>query len=106
MNGSTSLRVIRIACAATFVASIVGLIVSSIAGNNAGWVIPIGLVGVVAAIVLIVASLVTSTRSIPEFSDARAQDVERIVLQLVASGADEQVVRSLVRTSVQLGRGL
>lgn len=106
MNGSTSLRVIRISCAITFVASIAGLIVSSIAGNNAGWVITIGLVAVFAAIVLIVASLVSSHQRIPEFSDARAEEVERIVTRLVAAGADEDDVRGLVKASVQLGRGL
>ncbi|MFM8857709.1 MAG: hypothetical protein ACKOI2_11020 [Actinomycetota bacterium] len=106
MNIPGSLRVIRIVCAASFVASIAGLIVSSIAGNNAGWVITIGLVAVIAAIVLMVASLVGSNVRLPEFSDARAEEVERIVTRLVASGADETEIRDLVRASVQLGQGL
>lgn len=106
MNTPASLRVIRIVCAATFVASIAGLIISSIAGNNAGWVISIGLVAVSAAVVLMIASLVGSNRRLPEFSDARAEEVERIVTRLVAAGADENEVRDLIRASVQLGQGL
>ncbi len=101
-----SLRVIRIACAITFVASIAGLIISSIAGNNAGWVISIGLVAAIAAVVLIVASLVASQLRLPEFSEARAEEVERFVARLVEDGADESTVRELVRASVHLGRGL
>jgi hypothetical protein len=105
-NIPASLRVIRIVCAATFVASIAGLIISSIAGNNAGWVITIGLVAVTAAVVLMIASLVGSNVRMPEFSDARAEEVERIVTRLVGSGADEKEIRDLVRASVQLGQGL
>jgi di/tricarboxylate transporter len=106
MSIPRSLRVIRIVCAATFVASIAGLIISSIAGNNAGWVITIGLFAVAAAVILMIASLVGSTLRNPEFSDARAEEVERIVTRLVASGADENEIRDLVRASVQLGKGL
>jgi len=106
MNTPPSLRVIRIVCAATFVASIAGLIISSLAGNNAGWVISIGLVAVSAAVILMIASLVGSNRRLPEFSDARAEEVERIVTRLVAAGADENEVRDLIRASVQLGQGL
>jgi c-di-AMP phosphodiesterase-like protein len=106
MTSSFALRAIRITCAFLFVASIAGLIISSIAGNNAGWVISIGLVAVTAAVVLIVASLVASHQRIPAFSEARAEEVERIVTRLVQKGADEADVRELVRASVHLGRGL
>lgn len=106
MTNSLTLRLIRITCALLFVASIAGLIISSIAGNNAGWVISIGLVAVAAAVVLIVASLVASHQQIPAFSEARAEEVERLVGTLVQSGADEATVRDLVRASLQLGRGL
>jgi hypothetical protein len=106
MTVSPAVRVIRIACAILFVASIAGLIISSIAGNNAGWVISIGLVAVTAAVILIVASLVASHQRIPAFSEARAEEVEQIVTRLVQNGADEDVVRDLVRASVHLGRGL
>lgn len=106
MNTPRQLKVIRLACAGTFVASIAGLIISSIAGNNAGWVITIGLVAVVAAIALIVASFVASSQRLPAFSEARAQEVENLVARLVSTGADESELRELVRASVQLGRGL
>lgn len=106
MNGSPPLRVIRIVCATLFIASIAGLIVSSIADNNAGWVITIGMVSVLAAVVLIVASLVASQQRVPEFSDARAKEIERMVARLVEQGVEESTVRELVRASVQLGRGL
>lgn len=106
MTTPTALRVLRIGCSAVFISSIAGLIVSSIAGNNAGWVISIGMVAVAAALVLIVASFAASHLRLPEFSDVRAEEVERLVAELVESGADEDEVRNLVRASVQLGRGL
>lgn len=93
-------------CAAFFVVSIIGLVISSIAGNNAGWVVPIGMVGVTAAVVLIVATLVGSQQRTPEYSDVEAAKIEDMVSTLVGNGADEETVRSLVRASVQLGRGL
>lgn len=106
MNASRSMKTIRVVCSVLFISSIAGLIVSSIAGNNEGWVISIGMVAVAAAMILMVASLVAAQQRLPEFSDARAQEVERMVARLVEQGADEEEVRSLVRSSVQLGRGL
>ncbi|MDA0370914.1 MAG: hypothetical protein O3C62_03945 [Actinomycetota bacterium] len=96
---------IRIASAVVFVASIVGLIVTSINGNNEGWVLTIGMVSAITAIVLIVTSAVASTRRIPVFADADAEVVEMRVRELVELGADEDRVRELVRLSVKLGRG-
>lgn len=96
---------IRLASAAVFVASIVGLIVTSINGNNEGWVLTIGMVSVVMAIVLIVTSAVASTKRIPVFVDADAEVVETKVKALVDRGADEDLVRELVKMSVKLGRG-
>lgn len=90
----------------TFCLTIPGLIISSIAGNNEGWVISIGLVGALSAIVLIVVTLVTSTQRIAEFSQADAERIEQRVQLLVREGANEDDVRALVRASVQLGRGL
>lgn len=106
MNTSPAVRLIRIACAAIFVMSIAGLIISSIAGNNGGWVLSIGICGASAAIILIVVSLVTATQRIPEFSDVRAEVIELRIAQLVAAGVDEEELRELVRSSIQLGRGL
>jgi len=85
---------------------IAGLIISSIAGNNEGWVLSIGMCGAVAAIILIVVSLVTTTKRIPEFSDVQGEAIEQRISQLVAAGVDESELRELVRSSIQLGRGL
>ncbi|MFM1751100.1 MAG: hypothetical protein RL119_62 [Actinomycetota bacterium] len=106
MNASISVRIIRWACAGIFVACIAGLIISSIAGNNAGWVLTIGMVGAAAAIILIVVSLVTSSQRLPVFSEVRAEALERRIADLVASGANENEIRDLVRDAVELGRGL
>jgi hypothetical protein len=106
MNTSPAIRAIRIACAVIFVTCIAGLIISSIAGNNEGWVLSIGMCGALAAVILIVVSLVTSTKRVPEFSDARAQAIEQRIAFLVASGVSGEELRELVRSSIQLGRGL
>lgn len=95
---------IRIASGVVFVASIAGLIVSSINGNNEGWVLTIGMTSAVTAIVLIVTSAVASTRRNPAFVDADAEVVEMRIRELVAAGADEAAVRELVRLSLKLGR--
>ncbi|MDA2957944.1 MAG: hypothetical protein O3B66_06905, partial [Actinomycetota bacterium] len=78
---------------------------TSINGNNEGWVLTIGMVSAVTAILLIVTSAVASTRRIPVFVDADAELVETRVRELVDSGADEHLVRELVKLSVKLGRG-
>jgi hypothetical protein len=106
MNTSPAIRAIRIACAVIFAMCIPGLIISSIAGNNEGWVLSIGLCGALAAVILIVVSLVTSTKRVPEFSDVRAEAIEQRITQLVAAGVDENELRELVRSSIQLGQGL
>lgn len=95
---------IRIASGIVFVVSIAGLIVSSINGNNEGWVVTIGLVSAVTAIVLIAVSAATSNRRNPAFVDADAEVVELRVRALVDAGADEAAVRELVRLSLKLGR--
>lgn len=95
---------IRITSGIVFVASIAGLIVSSINGNNEGWVVTIGLVSAVTAIVLIAVSAATSNRRNPAFVDADAEVVELRVRALVDAGADEAAVRELVRLSLKLGR--
>ena len=103
---STLFSRIRIVTGVMFVASIAGLIISSIAGNNEGWVVTIGVVSAVTAIVLIVSSAVVSSKRIPAFSEVEAERIEEQVRRLVATGADETDVRELVKTSIRLGRGL
>ena len=77
---------------------------SSINGNNEGWVVTIGLVSAITAIVLIAVSAATSNRRNPAFVDADAEVVELRVRALVEAGADEAAVRDLVRLSLKLGR--
>ena len=102
----TAIQALRRTCAALFVVCIAGLIVSSIAGNNEGWVLTIGSVGAAAAVVLIITSLIASQQRLPSFSDAHAEHVENRIAALVDAGADEAQVRELVRESIRLGRGL
>lgn len=106
MTSSPAIRAIRIACAVVFPLCIAGLIVSSIAGNNEGWVLSIGLCGASAAVILIIVSLVSTDKRVPEFSDAQAEAIEQRIVHLVAAGVDESELRELVRSSIQLGRGL
>ena len=106
MDRRPILRVIRIASAIVFVASVAGLIISSVNGNNEGWVLSIGMVSAVTAIILVVASAVASTTRHPDFSDVLAEAIEQRIQRLVAAGADEAEVREVAKMSVKLGRGL
>ncbi len=106
MDRRPIIRLIRTASAVIFVASIAGLIVSSINGNNEGWVLSIGMVSAITAIILVVASAVASTTRHPDFSDVLAEGIEDRIQRLVAAGADEAEVREIARMSVKLGRGL
>jgi hypothetical protein len=86
-------------------AGIPAIIVSSIAGNNEGWVLTFGMITAVAALILIAVSSVTTTKRIDAFNDVRAEQVEQRVQQLVQAGANEDEVRALVRDSINLARG-
>lgn len=101
---STSLRAIRIACAITFVVSIAGMIISSIAGNNIGVVTTAGMIGATGAIVLLTASSVASKRRIDAFDDAAAEQLEYEITKLVQLGTEESALRKLVRDATRLGR--
>ena len=90
-------------CTAVFVAGIAGLIVATINGNNAGVVLSIGLVIVVAAVALLTATSVGAGQRIEVFDEAAAEKLERMVTALVADGADEAAVRALVRETRRLG---
>ena len=89
-------------CTAVFVAGIAGLIVATINGNNAGVVLSIGLVIVVAAVALLTATSVGAGKRIEVFDEAAAEKLERMVTALVADGADEAAVRALVRETRRL----
>jgi hypothetical protein len=87
-----------------FVCGIAGLIISSVRGNNAGFVLSIGLMIVFAAIALLTYGAVTPKGRIDVFDEAAAEQLESQVATLVAAGADEADVRHLVRDAMNLGR--
>jgi hypothetical protein len=82
------------------VAGIAGMIVGSIADNNAV-AMTFGLLTAVAVLCLIVANAVTGGPGDP---DLTAQDVEARVTRLVEQGVDETQLRGLVRAAVKLGQ--
>lgn len=100
-----ALRLIKFVCFGLFLAGIPAIIVSSIRGNNEGWVLTFGMITAVAALILIAVSSVTTTKRIDAFNDVRAEQVEQRVQQLVQAGANEDEVRALVRDSINLARG-
>ncbi|MCE2817706.1 MAG: hypothetical protein LW686_03525 [Ilumatobacteraceae bacterium] len=101
----TSLRLIRITCLTLMLAGIPALIVSSIRGNNEGWVLTFGMISAVAAIILMAVSAATSTKRLDAFDDVVAERVEQRIRILVEAGANESDVRNLVRESMSLVRG-
>jgi hypothetical protein len=92
------------ACAAVFVGGIVGIIVTSIVDNNNGLVLTFGAAMTLAAIVLIAVNAVTARERIDVFDEARAEQLEARIGELVAAGADESEVRALVRDAQHLRR--
>mgnify|MGYP000343441127 CR=1 FL=1 len=90
-------------CTAVFVLGVAGIIVATINGNNPGVILTIGLAIVLAAIALLTAAAVAGNRRIEVFDEAAAEKLERMVMGLVADGADEAAVRSLVRETHRLG---
>lgn len=98
-------RFLRPLCAAIFVAGIAGIIVSSVNGNNNGWVLLFGMCTAVAAIVLIAVTATSPRPRIDVFDDAVAERIEQRVQALVAQGAAEADARALVREALQMVRG-
>ena len=98
-------RFLRPVCAAIFVAGIAGIIVTSINGNNAGWVLSIGMVTAIAALVLIAVTATSQRPRIDVFDDAVAERIEQRVQLLVSQGASEEEARALVRDAVAMVRG-
>lgn len=101
----TSLRLIRVSCITLMVSGIPALIVSSIAGNNEGWVLTFGMISAVAAIIFMAVSAATSTKRLDAFDEVIAERVEQRIRMLVEAGADETDVRNLVRDTMNLARG-
>ena len=103
---NTALKRIRIVCAAVFIAGIGGIIATSIVSNNNGGIIGIGLVTSIAAIVLLTASTIVTNKRIDAFDEVAAEQLERQVSALVASGANEDAVREAIRAAIDLGRSI
>ncbi len=87
-----------------FVAGIAGLIVSSVAGNNAGVVLSVGLAIVFAAVALLTHGAVAPKQRIDVFDEARAEQLEQQVTELVDAGAPEDKVRALVRDAMRVSQ--
>mgnify|MGYP006268270031 CR=1 FL=1 len=100
-----ALRLIKAVCIALFVAGIPSLIVSSIAGNNEGWVLTFGMITAIAAIVLMSVSAATNNRRLDAFDEVAAERLESRVQALIGAGVDENEVRAVVRDAIDLGRG-
>ena len=97
-------RAVRGVLLGVCVAGIAGMIITSIA-DSAGGALTFGLLTASAALGMILVTAVTtggSARSPEEL----AAEVERRVEALVATGADEAMVRDVVRQAVQLGRAI
>jgi hypothetical protein len=103
-NVSVAKRWITRGCAAVFVVGIAGIIVTSIVNNNNALVLTFGAAMTLAAIVLMAVNAVTTHERIDVFDEARAEQLEERIGGLVASGADESDVRSLVRDAQRLTR--
>lgn len=112
MTTAVSTRAVRRVVLAVCVSGIAGMIVASINDNN-GAALTFGLLTTVAVVCLVVATAVTRPAGIgtaepepapPPVDEAQAARVEDLVGGLVAAGADERAVRSLVREAVRLGR--
>jgi hypothetical protein len=80
------------------------MIVSSVNGNNNGWVASCGIVTAFASVCLLSATAAVRRDRIDVFEDADAERLEDRVQALVEAGADETEVRSLVRDAIRLGR--
>lgn len=100
-----TVRLIRVLCAMTFVVAIPGMIVSSIAGNNEGWVVTFGAVAAIGALVLIGVTATAGGRRIDVFDERLAETIEERIGRLASAGADERELRELVRDSIELARG-
>ena len=98
-------RILRPVCAVIFVVGIAGIIVTSVNGNNAGWVLSIGMVTAIAALVLIAVTATSQRPRIDVFDDAIAERIEQRVQLLVSQGASEEEARALVRDALAMVRG-
>lgn len=98
-------RWIRRAVLATCGLGIAGMIVASIA-ERTGAAITAGLVTAVAVVCMVLVTAVAGPEAFgrPVIDEEAAADVERRIADLVAGGADEAEVRSLVRAVRRVDR--
>lgn len=96
-------KIVRRLVLVVFVGGIAGMIVGSIADNN-GIAITFGLFTAVAAVCLMLVTSVSASTTSVRFDESQAEHMEVRIQELVASGADEDAVRDLVRDAVLLGR--
>jgi hypothetical protein len=100
-----SARAVRLVVLAICAAGIAGMVVGSVADDNAVALV-FGLVTAAAVACLIVATAVAGGAGVAGSPDEdQGRRVEELVAGLVGRGADEAEVRELVREAVQLGRG-
>ena len=97
-----SARAVRGVLLGVCAAGIAGMIVTSIADSAAG-ALTFGLLTAAAALGMILVTAVTTGGSARNPEDLAAE-IERQVTAMVATGADEAMLRDVVRHAVQLGR--
>lgn len=90
--------------AVLWVTGIAGMIISSVNGNNNGWVTTFGLLTVLATVCVLAATAATRKDRIDVFEEADAERLEDQVRALIDAGADEAAVRDLVRDALRMGR--
>jgi hypothetical protein len=95
----------RLGAAIVWFGGIAGMIISSVNGNNNGWVASFGVLTALASIALVSATAAASRDRLDVFEEADAERLEDRVQALVDAGADESAVRGLVRDALRLGRG-
>jgi multisubunit Na+/H+ antiporter MnhB subunit len=97
-------RVVRWIVIGVCVVGIAGMIVGSVADDNAV-ALTFGLITAAAVACLMVATAVSPAPQASQVDEAQAARVEELVGLAVAQGAAEETVRTLVGEAVRLGRG-
>lgn len=101
-----SARAIRRGVIAVCILGIAGMVGGSIA-DVIGLAVTAGIVTAVAIICLILVTIAAGPSAFAAptpVDEAAAEDLERRIAQLVAAGADEAELRSLVRAATRFGR--
>ena len=80
------------------------MVISSVNGNNNGWVITCGMLTAAASLVVLTATMATNRMRTDVFEEADAERLEGRVGALISAGADETEVRTLVRDAMRAGR--